>query len=325
VTLSKAMSVRPHHRDRDPHTSAGAEARAASPETIARIAVGVDGSPQGRDAVTLGALIANATAAELMLVRVLPDPSAPLLTVSDPKREAQAALTELRDSIAPGARIATETDLSVPSALQRVVRRERCELLVVGSSRRGADGRVRIGTCTRHLLSSLDCALAIAPRGMERHQHRELRKIGVGYDAGPESEAAFSLAGSLAAAADAELHVRAVVDDRVRTLVRSALGSLVATEWTDVIAREKERLRNLTVAAAQAIDPYVYAHVLPGHPSEVLLSLSSEVDLIVVGSRRWGPIARLVLGSTGEAVVHDAACPVLAVPRPKEDEKCQDL
>jgi nucleotide-binding universal stress UspA family protein len=36
----------------------------------------------------------------------------------------------------------------------------------------------------------------------------------------------------------------------------------------------------------------------------------------VIGSREWGPTARLLLGSTGEALMHDSACAVLAVPRP---------
>jgi nucleotide-binding universal stress UspA family protein len=256
------------------------------------------------------------TGADLTLVAVLPDPTAPLLSVSDPKREAEATLTELRDSIAPGASTMTETDLSVPSALRRVVGRERCDLLVVGSSRRATDGRMRIAACTRHLLSRLECAIAIAPRGLHRHRPLWLRKIGVGYDASPESGAALLLAGSLAAAANAELHVCAVIDDRVRTLVGSALGGLVATKWTDVTAQEEERLSALTRAATEAMDDEVNFQVLRGHPREALLALSEDVDLLVVGSRRWGPTARVMLGSTGEAVVHDAACPVLAVPRP---------
>jgi nucleotide-binding universal stress UspA family protein len=38
----------------------------------------------------------------------------------------------------------------------------------------------------------------------------------------------------------------------------------------------------------------------------------------VVGSRRWGPVARLLLGSTGEALLHDARCSALIVPRADE-------
>jgi nucleotide-binding universal stress UspA family protein len=143
----------------------------------------------------------------------------------------------------------------------------------------------------------------------------ELKRIGVGYDGGPESDAALELAGSMARAG-AELRVRAVVDDRVPVLLRSALRGLVATEWTNIIAEEQQRLHDQAVAAAAATGATANVEVLRGRPADALLALSGEVDLLVVGSRRWGPAARVLLGSTGEALLQDAACPVLAVPRP---------
>jgi hypothetical protein len=36
--------------------------------------------------------------------------------------------------------------------------------------------------------------------------------------------------------------------------------------------------------------------------------------------RRWGPLARLVLGGTGERLAHGAQCSLLIVPRPPADE-----
>lgn len=56
--------------------------------------------------------------------------------------------------------------------------------------------------------------------------------------------------------------------------------------------------------------------IVRGRPADALVALSGRVDLLVIGSRRWGPAARVLLGSTGEALLHDGACPVLAVPRP---------
>jgi nucleotide-binding universal stress UspA family protein len=40
--------------------------------------------------------------------------------------------------------------------------------------------------------------------------------------------------------------------------------------------------------------------------------------MIVVGSRGWGPVRRLLLGSTSERLVREAACPVIAVARPAD-------
>ena len=94
------------------------------------------------------------------------------------RKQAEEALRQTRDELAPGARIAVETDWSVPRALERVVAREHRNLLVMGSSRRGPERRVRIGKRTRQLLCHFRCALA----------------------------------GSIAVAAGAKLSVRGVVD-----------------------------------------------------------------------------------------------------------------
>ena len=291
------------------------------PATVSRIAVGVGGYPEGKDAVVLAAAIARATQAELMLVAVHPYPLVVLpeeMNWKSLEKQAATMLAEVRDSLAPDARMVVETDLSVPRALERVVRREHRDLLVVGSSRHGPDGRVRIGKRSRQLLCHFKCALAIAPRGMHSRPLQELRRIGVGYDGGPESEAALSLAGSIAVAAGAELHLCGVVDDRLPSIRWSALatGGAAVPRWEDAVLAQTASLRELALDRTKGIAANTHAEVLRGRPADALLKLSAETDLLVIGSRRWGAVARLLLGSTGEALAHDAACPLLVVPRP---------
>jgi nucleotide-binding universal stress UspA family protein len=60
----------------------------------------------------------------------------------------------------------------------------------------------------------------------------------------------------------------------------------------------------------------VHVDVVQGSPPDELKRLSREVDLLVIGSRRWGAAARVLLGSTGEEVMRDASCAVMVVPRP---------
>jgi nucleotide-binding universal stress UspA family protein len=63
-----------------------------------------------------------------------------------------------------------------------------------------------------------------------------------------------------------------------------------------------------------------HVEVNRGRPAAALSKLAERVDLLVIGSRRWGTVARLLLGSTGEALAHHSACPLLVVPRPYEPE-----
>jgi hypothetical protein len=67
-------------------------------------------------------------------------------------------------------------------------------------------------------------------------------------------------------------------------------------------------------------------HSVPGHelhgarqvgrwPADELVDLSGRVDLIVLGSRAWGPVRRLMLGSVSARLTRAAHCPVLVLPR----------
>jgi nucleotide-binding universal stress UspA family protein len=297
-----------------PRSSASRSADAAP---LARVAVGVDGYVEGRDAAVLGAMLARATGAELMLVAVHPDPLVvvpPELGWTAMRKHAEGLLRETRDAVAPHARIDVETGSSIPRALERVVVREHRDLLVVGSSRRGAAGRVRIGSRTRQLLGYCRCALAVAPRGLSERPPR-LERIGVGYDGDPESRAALSVAGAIAIAAGAKLAVRAVVDDRLPVVGWSTARELAEAEWDEFLEPVLASLREDVLAAVNATGAEAEIQVLPGSPPHLLMELADDVDLLVIGSRRWGAVARVLLGTTGEALMHDAPCPIVVAPR----------
>lgn len=104
--------------------------------------------------------------------------------------------------------------------------------------------------------------------------------IGVGFDGSAES-----------------LHARAVAQE-----LAAATGA---------------RLVPLTVVSRGAADEDSSAdvEVLVGKPAEALAARSADLDVLVVGSRGWGPVRRLLLGSTSERVVREAASAVLVVPR----------
>jgi len=133
------------------------------------------------------------------------------------------------------------------------------------------------------------CALAVAPRGLHHRTEVGLARIGIGYDASPEAEAALTLAGSLAHATGAQLHVHAVVDDRgVPPIDWSTFeGSPPVAERDSYVRADVDLLRERTMEAIQTVDPNAEVAVHRGRPADALLELSAHVDLIVIGSRRW--------------------------------------
>jgi nucleotide-binding universal stress UspA family protein len=290
---------------------------AGSPDALHPIAIGVDERDEGRDAVVLGTSLASATNAELLLAGVYPEPIFPVpeaLSRRALRAETLASLGQVRDELAPGATVTAECDLSVAHGLARVVRRRRAGLLVLGSSPRAKTGRIAIGARTRQLLEHAGCPLAVAPRGIAKRGAPKLATIGLGYDGGPEASAALGFAVALAHAAHATLRVRAVVD--ARRWVGAAYA--VSIDWKSLIEDERAGMLRRVDTALENVEGTVEREVVVGSAGSELSALSESVDLLVIGSRRWGAIARVVSGSTGEALLSGgASCPVVLVPRPK--------
>jgi nucleotide-binding universal stress UspA family protein len=87
------------------------------------------------------------------------------------------------------------------------------------------------------------------------------------------------------------------------------------------VAEEVEREFEAALARAAAgarvdADPLM----LTGLPGSSLAQASADVDLLVAGSRAYGAIKGVVLGSVSRYLVDHAHCPVLVVPRPSSDD-----
>ncbi len=65
--------------------------------------------------------------------------------------------------------------------------------------------------------------------------------------------------------------------------------------------------------------PKLLTEVRHGHPGRILIEMSEDADMIVVGSRGLGGFRGLLLGSVSTYVVHHAKCPVVVVPMTEED------
>jgi nucleotide-binding universal stress UspA family protein len=285
---------------------------------FSHIAVGSDGRPGADDAVALGAAIASATGARLSFVGVFPPTFLPVEGVTDRKAlraEVTRTLREQRDRLAPDAIIHTIANASPSRALRQFARRNHADLVVVGSGHAAAPGHVAIGRNGRQLLYDAPFSLAVAASGLHERSP-DIHKVGVGYDGGPEADAALAVAAGLATGAQAKLLVRRVAEDLVPVLTGEQWIALA--DWSHEHMWERERQKALveaqTAASRLGISAELSATV--GDPGYEMRAFSEAVDLILVGSRRWGPVARLVTGGVGETLVTDANCSVLIVPRP---------
>lgn len=280
------------------------------------ILVGYDGSGHARDALSLATTLATPDA-EVVLCCVHPfQPVAAAVVAGEhgvPGRDEAERRLQAGQERAGSRRVRTiaVAATSAASGLHAVAEDEGVDLLVVGSSHRSAAGRVLLGSTTSQALNAPPCAVAVATAGLEGGGH-ELRDIVVGFDGGTESKAALAAGAELARTHGARLKLLTVVEPATQAL--GWAGAYVYPEYREdalTIAREdqEDAIRDLPG------DVEVTSEIVEGIAARVLLDVSADADLLVLGSRGYGPIRRVLLGGVSTRVAGATSCPLLVLPR----------
>ncbi len=275
---------------------------------FSNVIVGVDGSPTGRDAIRLAVALAQPDA-QLTLAHVYGGVPTPGRAAAAKHSEAARAHAEQlleaeREEAKVDAELAAACASSVGRGLHTLAEQRGADLLVVGSHSRGLAGRVLVGDDTRASLNGASCAVAVAPRGYTARTGGFFR-IGVGYDFSPESHAALAAARELAARDDAKLSALYVVSVPAWGYIAP-----MPANWGEIIEDDR-RSAEQKVTALEGVE----ATAVYGLPGEELAAFGGRVDLLVVGSRNYGPMRRLVFGSTSHGLARHARCALLVLPR----------
>jgi nucleotide-binding universal stress UspA family protein len=262
------------------------------------ILVGYDGSGQAEDALALAEQLAESTGAGLIVARVLAAGSL-IAGGSDPQLQ-RADVEQLRQleraARTVDAEAQTLTGGSVPRGLQALAEENGADLIVVGSSHRGRVGRTLAGSVATGLLHGAPCAVAVAPRGYRTRTPARLDAVVAGFDGSAESGHALMAAWQLARAAQAKLRIVAVAVEPAHDQLRERLAQ----------ARR-------TVPDGLEIDTTLHV----GDAVEVLKEAGGAPGtMLVVGSRGYGRLRRVLLGSVSTKLVRGTPCPLLVTPRP---------
>jgi nucleotide-binding universal stress UspA family protein len=281
--------------------------------------VGVDDREGGRDALALAGRLNAFTDGELIAVRAYPHEARPSRASvggfeEDMRNDAKEELERIVTESAVEARRMIVGDTSPARALHQLAEEEHADMIVVGSTHRGQVGRVLVGGVTAGVLHHAPCPVAVAPLGYAARAVQP-SVIGVGYDASDESRQALRLAGDLAKASGAQVRILSAV----ATPIYATTTGAYEPDWLEGARQESRAGVDEAQQVLERIGVASSGDVVVGLAFEELSELSREVDLMVVGSRGWGPMKRLLLGSTSEKLVREAACPVIAVPRPEDE------
>jgi nucleotide-binding universal stress UspA family protein len=231
-----------------------------------------------------------------------PAPSAPVDLFGEELDRLRADLTRDHRIVVRARIVKALPPSNVTRALQKVIDEEHASLVVVGSSKRGAIGRVAPGTTAQRLIKDCACPVVVVPHGYEAPT--QLTTVGVAFVPTPEGESALHEAITIAQISDAGL--------RILTAVKPGDAGASASP-----IRHAERNRaQLDAAIAELADGVrAESEVLVDDPADALVSVSPDLDLLVMGSRGYGPQLAGLLGSVSRRVAMKARCPVLVVPR----------
>lgn len=291
-----------------------------------RILLAIDGSNDAKAAVGwLGRLPLPADHNIMLLTVVLP----PIAFADvDKAREVRAAL------VAEARRLVDDTASELGSggvARGEVVEGDARDAIVATARDWGADlivmGARGLGAVARFVLGSVSLAVARhapCPVLVCKGSPRDVRAITVALDGSEHARRAVDwMTTTLALPAGTRIRLLGVAEPE--HYPSTAPGFLGDTLRGAVAAVEAERRATLEAELGNAARslrtrlPAIETAVITGVPAEVIVAdiERTGADLVVVGARGTGGVARLLLGSVSEAVLIHAPCPVLIV-RPGE-------
>lgn len=212
------------------------------------------------------------------------------------------------------AEIVVTADTSPAHALHKMADAHGMSLIVVGSTHTGRAGRVLPGSTAERLLHGSPCSVAVVPTGYRTRADDPIRRIGVAYNQTDEAKAAVFAAADLARAFGAQLEVIGVVAaESYGTPALMSGGPSVAQLREDIERHVQESLD----AIVAELPPEIPATSirLAGGASDAIAERSAELDLLVMGSRGYGPLHSVFVGGFAGRLMRTALCPVIVVPR----------
>ncbi|WP_216214835.1 universal stress protein [Amycolatopsis aidingensis] len=295
--------------------------------TGGEIIVGVDGSEAATRAVRWAAETAAERGLGLRLVHALPLSAGYYggglgvpqgffeATEKDGERVLDEAM-ELAQATGPGVDVDTilSREPAIPALLELS---HRARMLVLGGSGKGGFPGMPLGSTAVAVTSHAHCPVVVV-RGRAGEQVPAEGPVVVGVDGSPVSERAVAVAFEEASWRGAPLvAVHAWLDGDYDTVFSPAR---FYSTWESVDAVERRTLAE-QLAGWQEKYPEVHVErvVARDRPRHQLLEWSARARLLVAGCRGRGGFRGLLLGSTSQALLHHAECPVMVVrPEPAE-------
>jgi nucleotide-binding universal stress UspA family protein len=277
------------------------------------VIVGIEPSGGASDALALARRLAEPSA---RLVLVCAYPIDPIVAGDGGRAYARALLHNAEATLARASDSTSIETVAVADphpwrALARAAAERCAALVVIGSTHTGRLRRVMPGSTGERLLSTSRCQVAIAPHGYARHATQPAL-VTCAYDGTVDARRALAFAAHFAHQLGTRLLVMRVMN------APGAVEATLATEPAAAAAlrRTYDQAARSTREVVAELDPSLHAEaiVVRGDKVDEPRRAMSPTDLLVVGSRGYGPLRGAVSGSLSGRLIRYVRGPLLLVP-----------
>jgi nucleotide-binding universal stress UspA family protein len=205
---------------------------------------------------------------------------------------------------------------SAAGPLHQAAEDHQAGLLSVG---RGTAREGILGSTAERLIHGAPCPIAVVPPAWDSDEGG-VRTIGVAFVDTEEGREALRGAYALARRTGARLRVLTVVKPRVvmYTETEAAIPPRPGRDFDRVVGEHRVKAEmgaRKAVARVLGDDGEIEVDAFVGDPGDTLVELSEYLDLLVSGSRGYGPVRAVLLGGVARRLATAGHCPVIVLPR----------
>ena len=286
-----------------------------------RVVIGYDGSQASEDAVAFGLTWCRSTGDVPIIATVYPEEHPLGIGRVDVewatyvREQAEIIQDKARATVGDAALYRNVASTSAAHGLADLAEDVEAVMLIVGTTQETGLSRTLLGSSTERLLHGATAPVTVVPPGWRQSAPDRISSIGVAYVDTRDGREALRVAVRVALRIPARLTLYSILgqsSERYSYLVGR-------TDEQAFVDKARDSYGKALEFAAAGVPPELEPRtvLLEGAVVESLAALGpDDVDVLVCGSRGYGPVRRVLLGGVSSPLIRRAQLPVTVVPRP---------
>jgi nucleotide-binding universal stress UspA family protein len=287
---------------------------------VNRVVIGYDGSQASEDAVAFGLTWCRSTGDVPIIATVYPEEHPLGIGRVDVewatyvREQAEIIQDKARATVGDAALYRNVASTSAAHGLADLAEDVEAVMLIVGTTQETGLSRTLLGSSTERLLHGATAPVTVVPPGWRQSTPDRISSIGVAYVDTRDGREALRVAVRVALRIPARLTLYSILgqsSERYSYLVGR-------TDEQAFVDKARDSYGKALEFAAAGVPPELEPRtvLLEGAVAESLAALGpDDVDMLVCGSRGYGPVRRVLLGGVSSPLIRRAQLPVTVVPR----------